>query len=71
MKLVDAIDNIFSHNEIISIWEKTDEHSSTLMWHGMAWGLPEQYRNAEEWRIFGIIPYSIVEADVINIKIMG
>lgn len=71
MKLVDAIDNIFSHNEIIFIWEKTDEYSSTLMWHGMAWELPEQYRNVEGWRIFGVIPNSIVEADVINIKIMG
>lgn len=70
MKLVDAIDNVFSHNEVLSIWMKVDEHDSTLMWGGMAWDLPEQYKLVDKWRIFGLIPDSIMYADAINIRIL-
>lgn len=70
MKLVDAIDNIFSHNEIVAIWKKIDEYDGTNVWEGMAWNLPEQYKGVEKWRIFGLIPESILKADVINIKIL-
>lgn len=70
MKLYDAIDNVFSHNELICIWKKIDEYDSTLMWSGMAWDLPEQYKQVEKWRIFGLIPDSILYADAINIRIL-
>ena len=70
MKLFEAVDNIFSHNEVISIWKKINEYSSTLMWHGMAWQIPEEYKGVEKWRIFGLIPESILVADSINIRIL-
>jgi hypothetical protein len=69
MRLIDAIDNIFSHNEIIAILEEEDEHHDVLVWHGMAWQLPEEYKNIEKWQIVGVIADKITESDRININI--
>lgn len=69
MRLIDSINNIFSHNEIIAIWEKEDEHHDILVWCGMAWQLPEEYKNIEKWQIVGAIADKITESDRININI--
>jgi len=70
MKLSKAIDVIFSHNEIIAVWEKINEREHEMKWRGMAWDLPEKYKNIKNWKIFGVIPESIDEADTINIKVV-
>ncbi|MBP3342290.1 MAG: hypothetical protein J6K99_07170 [Peptococcaceae bacterium] len=69
MQLIDAIGNIFSHNEIIAIWEKEDEHHDVIVWRGMAWQLPDEYKNIEKWQIVGVIADKITESDQININI--
>lgn len=69
MKLGDAIDVIFSHNEEIAIWIKKDDHHDICKWTGMAWHLPYWYRGVENWKIFGVFPDSINDAHVINIRV--
>ena len=71
MKLRDAIDNIFSHNEIISVWKEGDDHTSKKIWHGEAWRLPQMYWNCRKWRIFGTVCECIYESDTINILLKG
>lgn len=71
MKVKEAIDKIFSHNEIVSLW-KTDEvdaNYSNRVWKGMAWDIPDKYLECDDWKIFGTIPESIIEADIINIHL--
>ena len=70
MKLSKAIDVIFSHNEIIAIWEKINEQEYEMKWRGMGWELPDKYKNIANWQIFGVIPESIDEADTINIRVV-
>lgn len=71
MKIREAIDYIFSHNEIVALWEinPADAHYSNRIWKGMAWEIPDNFLDCENWKIFGTIPNSIVEADVLNIRI--
>ena len=71
MKLGEAIDSIFSHNEIIALWEidKLDKNYSNRIWKGMAWDIPDKYRDCKNWRIFGAIPDSIFDADILNIRL--
>lgn len=71
MPLSDAIDVIFSHNQRVAIWEYDEERMSTRIWMGMAWDLPEEYRGVVSWKIFGVVPESIVDADLINISILS
>lgn len=69
MKLKDTIDKIFSHNEVLAIWRKDDDRRDICEWTGMAWQLPYHYKDVENWKIFGVIPDSIYEADKINIRV--
>lgn len=69
MKLGNAIDKIFSHNEIVAIWRENNDRFDIREWHGMAWQLPYWYKDVENWKIFGVIPDSINDADTINIRI--
>lgn len=71
MKLKEAVDLIFSHNEIIALWEidKSDKSYSNRVWKGMAWDIPNKYLDCNNWRIFGTIPESIVDADILNIRL--
>lgn len=68
MRLIDAAGIIFSHNDIIALWEKEEEHD-VLIWYGMAWNIPKEYQNIERWQIFGAIQDKITESDRINIAI--
>jgi len=69
MKLKHAIDNLFSHNEIVALWIQTTEGSKYCFWRGMAWKLPQKYINCKISKIFGTVPLSITEADTINILV--
>ena len=69
MRLIDAVDAIFSHNEMIAIWEKEDKHHNVLVWRGMAWQLPEEYENVDRWQIVGVMADKITESDQLNINI--
>lgn len=69
MKLGEAIDKIFSHNEVVAIWRKDDDRYDVCEWRGMGWQLPYHYKDVENWKIFGTIPDSINDADVINIRV--
>ena len=69
-KAGDLPDKLFSHNSIIAIWvEIPKEHCSQRLWRGMAWDIPEKYKEMPFKRIFGSIPESIYEADTINILV--
>lgn len=68
MTLNDAIDTVFSHNEIVSIWKHEREYD-ILLWHGMAHEIPKEYLSHNNWRIFGTIPEKISSADTINIRL--
>lgn len=64
-----AIDTIFSHNEIIAIWKTGVDHYYYLLWRGEAWRIPDKYKNVTEWKIFGTVAESIYTSDTINIAI--
>lgn len=71
-KVGDTVDRLFSHNEIIAIWEehKNEEASPKYMlWKGMAHALPMEYQSRVFVRIFGTIPESIMDADTVNILV--
>ena len=69
-KVADLIDVIISHNERVGIWveyRNGDESGCALLWKGMAHELPRQHLNSRFVRIFGLIPETIMDADIINI----
>ena len=70
-KLHETVDKFFSHNEIVALWkEEKDEISyHKLLWRGMAWDIPKEYKTCKFVKIFGTIPESITEADTINIEV--
>lgn len=68
----DIIDTIISHNEIVALWveEQTEDvRYDKQIWRGMAWDIPNVYKECKFIKIFGTVPESIVEADAINIRI--
>lgn len=65
----DLIDNIISHNEVVSIWKPLSMQSSEEIWHGMAHAMPAHIANLTFKRIFGTIPECITQADTINILV--
>ena len=70
-KVGEAIDTLFSHNEIISLWYNmpNDKDHSFLLWKGEAWNLPEKYKEQRVIKFKGIIPETISEADTLNMLI--
>ena len=71
-KVKDIIDTIISHNEIVALWyeEPTEDVKyDKQVWRGMAWDIPNVYKECKFIKIFGTVPESIVEADTINIRI--
>lgn len=69
MKLKEAIDVIFSHNELVALWKSEDKDHDIKIWSGMAHQLPDIYLEKSAWMIFGLIPEKISEADYINIRL--
>lgn len=73
-KVVDLVDTIFSHNEIVALWAKDESEEGKpayLIWRGMGHEIPENCAEMKFVRIFGAIPESIIDADVINILVEG
>lgn len=68
----DAVDKLFSHNELISLWTEEKEEISyhKRIWYGMAWDIPNELKKCKFVKIFGTIPQSIVHADLINIEVV-
>lgn len=71
-KIKDAVDALFSHNEIVSLWIKVEKEITyhQLIWNGMAWNIPEELKTCDFVKIFGTIPETITQADTINIEII-
>ena len=73
ISIENAVDKLFSHNEIISLWREERENGISVhkrIWYGMAWDIPEELKNCKFVKIFGTIPESIVHADIINIEVV-
>jgi len=68
-KVKDLIDTLISHNEVISLWCKEDQHHSKMLWKSEGHKIPEEYLNQKIIKIFGCIPEKISESDTINILI--
>lgn len=71
-KVKDLIDKVIGHNEIVAIWERRkgkEGRYSVLLWRGMAWEIPDEYLARTFLKIFGTVPYSITEADTVNIAV--
>lgn len=71
-KVENLIDKVISHNEVVALWFEVvagDKAYDELIWKGMAWGIPEAYKQCEVVKIFGSIQESIYETDIINIRI--
>ena len=68
----EAVDKLFSHNETISLWKEIKEETSyhELLWTGMAWDIPDELKSCKFVKIFGTIPESIIQADIINIEVV-
>lgn len=71
LKLIDLIDTIISHNEIVALWEddSKEPHFSNLLWKGMAHKIPSNYLNYTFERITGVVADSIYNSDWIHIHI--
>lgn len=69
----DLIDVAFSHNSRVAIWveDEEDPHYSKLVWVGMAWNMPVEYRKMKFKKIFGMVAEHISDSDIINIKVFG
>ncbi len=65
------LEQLIDRNERIAIWYKTDEKSgyNYTLWKGMAWDFPEEMKHLRVDKIFGSVPQSIVDADIINIRV--
>lgn len=69
----DVVDKLFSHNELISLWKVEEdglEWFHKRIWHGMAWNIPKELKQCQFVKIFGTIPESIVNADIINVEVL-
>lgn len=73
IQVIDAVDNLFSHNEVIALWVEDFENTGghKLIWKGMAWALPDEFKHYILNKFLGIIPESISEADTLNIEVIA
>lgn len=71
LKVGELPDNLFSYNELIALWydKPCDKYGSYLLWRGMAWDIPDEYRDLHLIKIKGIMPEHIDEADTINLLV--
>ena len=66
----DMVDKWFSHNETVAIWhDKKGENCHCLLWKGMGWDIPNEFKKLCFIKFFGTIPESIMDADTINIEV--
>ena len=71
IKLKDATNLLYEHNELINLWYKSDNYRNgyTKLWSGEAWALPDEYSNLNLLKFIGIISDSIYHSDHINILV--
>lgn len=69
----DLVDVVFSHNSRVAIWaeDEEDPHYSKMVWSGMAWNMPVEYRKMKFKKIFGMVAEYIEDSDIINIEVFG
>lgn len=66
----DMIDKWFSHNETVAIWhDKKGENCHYLLWKGMGWDIPNEFKELSFIKFFGTVPESIMDADTINVEV--
>ncbi len=70
-KVGDMVDKFFSHNNVIALWydDPVDKHYSNMLWRGMAWDIPENYKSLPFVKFMGIVAESIDKSDTLNIKV--
>lgn len=68
LKIREMIDWIFSHNELVTIWQDCDRRYSVKVWEGEAWRIPPRFAMCRGL-IVGIIREGVENMDYINIKI--
>ena len=70
MKLKEMIDNVFPHNELVTLWDKDKEtQSELLVYEGIARKMPEKYLN-RECKIYGVFGLEMKYIRYINIKLL-
>lgn len=67
----DMVDVLFSHNAVVHLWcvDPAEEDYSTSLWRGMAWDIPQKYKEMKFEKFFGTVPEHLYEADAINILV--
>lgn len=68
----DMIDKVFSHNEIIALWEERKSEKGSpkyRIYKGMAHALPKEHKDRIFVRVFGTLVENVTESDVINILV--
>ena len=70
LKVKDLIDTVFSHNNLINLWERdfTEPHYSNLIWKGHVHEMPEQYQNYKFLEIKGMCAESTYVSDYLNVE---
>ena len=70
-KVGEAVDKLFSHNEVVALWydKPSDKNHSYLLWRGMAHQIPKEYKENRILKFKGIIPERFSESDTINLLI--
>lgn len=73
MQMGDAIDVMFSHNDVISLWfqHPNDEKGCYRCFYEnkMAWSIPDFYKDMRVIKILGLLPEKAFNADTINLLI--
>lgn len=61
------VDWIFSHNELVTIWQDCDIRHNVKVWEGEAWRIPSRIAMCRG-KIIGILREEAEHMDYINIK---
>lgn len=60
-------------NQRISLWIPGEDNDGTYcldrVWQGMSWDVPQEFRDIYVKHIYGAIPETIDDADIINIEL--
>lgn len=62
------VDWIFSHNQLVTIWQDCDIRHNVKVWEGEAWRIPSRIAMCRG-KIIGILRGEAEHMDYINIKI--
>ena len=68
LRIREMVDWIFSHNQLVTIWEDCDARHNVKVWEGEAWKIPSRIAMCRGM-IIGILREEAEHMDYINIKI--